>query len=79
LQDEIVQKIVTTLELQLTLREQGYIARKRTHSLEAYDYFLRGMEYHLRFTKEDNLRARQMLEKAIELTPSMRGRMRSSV
>jgi adenylate cyclase len=27
LQDEIVQKIVTTLKLQLTLREQGYLSR----------------------------------------------------
>ena len=45
LQDEIVQKIVTTLKLQLTLQEQGYIVRKHTDNLEAYDYFLRGMEY----------------------------------
>ena len=43
--------------------------RKRTDSLEAYDAFLRGMEYYLRLTKEDNLRARQMFEKAIALDP----------
>src|SRR5581483_10969386 len=36
LQDEIVQKIVTTLKLQLTLQEQGYVVRKRTDNLEAY-------------------------------------------
>ena len=40
LQDEIVQKIVTTLKLQLTLREQGYLVRKTTDNLEAYDSFL---------------------------------------
>ena len=45
LQDEIVQKIVTTLKLQLTLEEQGFIVRKHTDNLEAYDTFLRGMEY----------------------------------
>ena len=45
LQDEIVQKIVTTLKLQLTLQEQGILVRKTTDNLEAYDYFLRGMEY----------------------------------
>src|SRR5262249_17750655 len=44
LQDEIVQKIVTTLQLQLTLQEQGYIVRKTTNNLEAYDVFLRGLE-----------------------------------
>jgi TolB-like protein len=35
LQDEIVQKIVTTLKLQLTLQEQGYLVRKTTDNLEA--------------------------------------------
>ena len=40
LQDEIVQKIVTTLKLQLTLQEQGYSVRKRTDNLEAYDCIL---------------------------------------
>ena len=69
LQDEIVQKIVTTLNLQLTLREQGVLVRKRTNSLEAYDTFLRGAEYFWRFTKEGNAQARPLLEKTIELDP----------
>jgi len=69
LQDEIVQKIVTTLKLQLTLWEQGYPVRKTTDNLEAYDYFLRGSEHFLRFTKETNAQARQMYEKALELDP----------
>jgi len=69
LQDEIVQKIVTTLKLQLTLQEQGYIVRKHTDNLEAYDAFLRGQEYHYRYTKEANAQARQLCEKAIELDP----------
>ena len=49
LQDEIVQKIVTTLNLQLTLQEQGVLVRKRTDNLEAYDTFLRGAEYFCAF------------------------------
>src|SRR5262249_47201951 len=69
LQDEIVQKIVTTLKLQLTLQEQGYIVRKTTDNLEAYDAVLRGIEYIFRYTKEDNLQARQLFEKAIALDP----------
>jgi adenylate cyclase len=59
LQDEIVQKIVTTLKLQLTLREQGVLVRKSTDNLEAYDYFLRGVKYFWRLTKETNLQARR--------------------
>ncbi len=69
LQDEIVQKIGTTLKLQLTLWEEGLPVRKRTDNLAAYDYFLRGTEYCCRFTKEDNALARQMYEKALALDP----------
>jgi adenylate cyclase len=74
LQDEIVQKIVTTLKLQLTLWEQGYPVRKRTDNLEAYDSLLRGLESALRawheMEKETNVQARQMFEKALELDPT---------
>ena len=42
LQDEIVQKMVTTLQLQLSLQEQGILVKKTTDNLEAYDAFLRG-------------------------------------
>jgi len=69
LQDEVVQKIVTTLKLQLTLWERGSLVRKRTDNLEAYDYYLRGLESFWRFTKEANAQARQLFEKAIELDP----------
>src|SRR5262249_23441440 len=69
LQDEIVQKIVTTLGLQLTLEEHGVIVRKHTHNLEAYDSFLRGVEYFYRFTPEANAQARQMFEEALALDP----------
>ena len=69
LQDEIVQKIVTTLKIQLTLMEQGFLVRKRTDNLEAYDYVLRGMAAWLRYTKEANAQARQMFEQAVALDP----------
>ena len=69
LQDEIVQKIVTTLKLQLTLQEQGYVVRKHTDNLEAYDAFLRGQEYHYCITKEANIQAQQLYEQAIALDP----------
>jgi adenylate cyclase len=69
LQDEIVQRIVTTLKLQLTLQEQGYSARKRTNNPEAYDYFLRGMEFYWRSTQEAHVQAQHLFEKAIELDP----------
>jgi TolB-like protein/Tfp pilus assembly protein PilF len=69
LQDEIVQKIVTTLKLQLTLEEQGIIVRKHTNNLEAYDAFLRGLAHFFHNTKEGNAQAQQLYEKAIALDP----------
>jgi adenylate cyclase len=69
LQDEIVQKIMTTLKSQLTLEKQGWIVRKHTDNPEAYDAFLRGQEYFWRTTKEANAQARQMWEKAVALDP----------
>jgi adenylate cyclase len=69
LQDQIVQRIATTLNLQLTLEERGVLVRKQTDNLEAYDDFLRGTEYYWSFTKDGNAKARQMFEKAIELDP----------
>jgi TolB-like protein/Tfp pilus assembly protein PilF len=69
LQDEIVEKIVTTLKLQLTVQEQGVIVRKHTDNLEAYDAFLRGVEYRWRYTKEANAQARQLFEKVLALDP----------
>src|SRR5262245_14364666 len=64
LQDEIVQKIVMTLKLQFTLQEQGWIVRKHTDNPEAYDALLQGAEYYRRYTKETNVQARQLWEKA---------------
>ncbi|NOT55989.1 MAG: adenylate/guanylate cyclase domain-containing protein [Deltaproteobacteria bacterium] len=70
LQDEIVQKIVTTLKLQLTLQEQGWVVHKTTDNLAAYDAFLRGYDYcYVRCTQEGNAKARQWYEKAIALDP----------
>jgi adenylate cyclase len=69
LQDEIVQRIVTTLELQLTLWEQGMLVRKRTDNVDAYDLYLRGLASFFRFTKEAHFQARQLFEQAIKLDP----------
>jgi adenylate cyclase len=77
LQDEIRQKIVFALKVKLTPEEQARFRRAPTNNLEAYDYYLRGMESGLRALyerkKDANEQARQMLEKAIELDPQYAG------
>jgi adenylate cyclase len=70
LQDEIVRRIVTTLNLQLTLRQQGYVIPRTTDNFEAYDDLLRGAHYLLTLTTDGNAKARPMLEKAIALDPN---------
>ncbi|TES90060.1 MAG: hypothetical protein E3J94_05565 [Desulfobacteraceae bacterium] len=69
IQDEVTQKIISALTIKFAEGAQKQLAYKNTDNVEAYDYFLRGMEYHNRFTKEANTLARQMFNKAIELDP----------
>jgi TolB-like protein/Tfp pilus assembly protein PilF len=69
LQDEIVQGLITTLGLQLSLLEKGIILPQRTNNLEAYDYFLRAFEGASVFTREGFAHSRRMFEKAVALDP----------
>jgi len=72
-QDEVTQHIVATVGSgdmgQLARAGLERAKRKPTENLEAYDYYLLGLEHWGRNTKEDNAIARQLLEKAIELDP----------
>jgi len=69
LQDEITQQIVKALQVKLTSGEQEQVNRIPTNNMEAYDYFLRGTEHWVRFTKDETLQARQLFKQAIELDP----------
>jgi adenylate cyclase len=69
LQDEVAQKIVSALAVKLTDDEQERLERGYTDNLEAYDYFLRGLEYFNRLTKEGTDQARRLFERAIDLDP----------
>jgi adenylate cyclase len=68
LQDEITQKIVVELQVELTFGE-GARTPGSTHSLEAWEYGVKATSLFQRFTKEDNARARRLFEMAIELDP----------
>ena len=69
-QDEVTQKIVTALQVKLTEGERGRIGRPQTTNLEAYEYFLRGLEAFARRTPDMNTLAKQMFDQAITLDPS---------
>jgi TolB-like protein/class 3 adenylate cyclase len=69
LQDEIRQKIVMTLRVEVTEAELERIKRIPTENLTAYESALRGVKYLRGYRKSTNVQARQMFERAIELDP----------
>ncbi|MGX5803382.1 adenylate/guanylate cyclase domain-containing protein [Bradyrhizobium sp. Arg314] len=68
-QDDVTQQIVGALALNLTEGERQRLAPEHPRNTEAYDCFLRGRELWHRLTKETNVAARDLLQRAIELDP----------
>ena len=68
IQDEITQKIVVELEVQLTHGEASR-ARARTPKLEAWEYAARALSLYISFSKEDNAKAQELYEKAVKVDP----------
>ncbi|MEW6665706.1 MAG: tetratricopeptide repeat protein [Thermodesulfobacteriota bacterium] len=73
LQDEITLRVIAALQVKLTEGEQALMFSKGTDDFEAYERFLRGREYVLRFDKEGNIIARKLAEDAIALDPRYPG------
>lgn len=69
-QDDVTQQIVDALAINLTEGDRQRLAPEHTGNIEAYDYFLRGRELWHRLTKEMNIAARDLLQRAIELDPN---------
>ena len=69
LQDEVSQKIVSALALELTKGEEARIFKKATKNMDAYDVYLRGMGFYSRFTHHFNGKARELFKRAIKLDP----------
>ncbi len=70
LQDQVTQRIVKALAVNLTAGEQERQARKETDNPEAYDAFLRGWAHYQLNTPDDFAKAIPYLESAVELDPS---------
>ncbi len=69
LQDQVTERIVSALAVNLTPSDQNRRARSETASQEAYDAFLRGWAYYRRNTPEAFATAVPYLEKAVSLDP----------
>src|SRR5262249_54990816 len=67
LQDQVTSSLVGAIAPKLEQAEIERAKRKPTDSLDAYDYYLRGMAGIHRWTKEANAEALRMFYRAIEL------------
>jgi tetratricopeptide (TPR) repeat protein len=69
IQDEITEAVVAAIEPQVYAAENFRAQRKAPESLDAWDLVMRALSHYWRVTKADNLVARQLLERAIALSP----------
>ncbi len=69
-QDDITQKIVAELDVQLLGGEQARTWRKSTRNRQAYELYLRARQYQDRGTREDISRMQDLSQQALDLDPA---------
>jgi TolB-like protein len=69
-QDEITEAIVATIEPQLYAAENFRARRKPPDSMDAWDLVMRALSHYWRVTRQDNVVAQALLEKATALDPN---------
>ena len=69
MQDEITLNIAVALQVQMTDGEQARVRHRSTVNLDAWGYFVKAYDLFERHTKEDNARARELLDQALQLDP----------
>jgi len=69
IQDEITLAIVEAMRVKLTDGEVARLEEGQTHNLDAWEAFHRGSLEFLKYTKESNLQARRMFERALQSDP----------
>jgi TolB-like protein/Tfp pilus assembly protein PilF len=69
-QDEITEAIVAAIEPQIYAAENFHAQRKPPNSMDAWDLVMRALSHYWRVTRQDNLVAQALLEKAIAIDPN---------
>ncbi len=69
-QDEITEAIVAAIEPQLYAAENFRARRKPPDSMDAWDLVMRALSHFWRVTRQDNVVAQALLEKAIAIDPA---------
>ena len=68
-QDEITRKVVTEMAVKISWGEQARGWTRMTESHEALELYFEADKLWMRYEKESNFRARELLTKAVELDP----------
>jgi len=68
-QDEVTQAIVACVAGRVEEAHAEIARKKAPHTLAAYDWLARGRALHHRRTLEDNVQAREAMDKAVEIDP----------
>jgi TolB-like protein/Tfp pilus assembly protein PilF len=69
-QDEIAEAIVAAIEPQVYAAESFRASRKPPDSMDAWDLVMRAMSHFWRVTRQDNVVAQALLEKAVAIDPN---------
>ena len=69
-QDEITGAIIGAIEPQVYAAENFRAQRKPPENLDTWDLVMRALSHHSRVTREDNIAAQALLEKAIAIDPN---------
>jgi TolB-like protein len=69
-QDEITEAIVAAIEPQIYAAENFRAQRKPPDSMDAWDLVMRALSHYWRVTRQDNVVAQALLEKAIAIDPN---------
>jgi TolB-like protein len=70
MQDEITEAIVAAIEPQLYAAENFRAKRKAPDSMDAWDLVMRALSHYWRVTRQDNMVAQALLEKATAIDPN---------
>jgi len=66
-QDEVAKRIASALEVKLSPVEKKRIEKKPTGNIQAYDYYLKGMDYFWKGSQKDLDLALEMFNNALEI------------
>jgi len=70
IQSDIAEKIASALITKLSPQEKEKLIKRHTGNLEAYNYYLIGLEYYYRRGKDDNENAIASFNRALEIDPN---------